>query len=75
MLVSPFVFDSSVAGIFWTLCRGGRLVLPAEDFQRDLTAFAALVERENISHLLCLPSLYTLLLRQAAPEGSAACAA
>jgi amino acid adenylation domain-containing protein len=67
MLVSPFVFDSSVAGIFWTLCQGGRLVLPAEDFQRDLTAFAALVEREGVSHLLCLPSLYSLLLRQAAP--------
>jgi amino acid adenylation domain-containing protein len=67
MLVSPFVFDSSVAGIFWTLCQGGRLVLPAEDFQRDLTAFAALIEQESISHLLCLPSLYSLLLRQAAP--------
>jgi amino acid adenylation domain-containing protein len=67
MLVSPFVFDSSVAGIFWTLCGGGRLVLPAEDCQRDLTAFAAFVERESISHLLCLPSLYALLLRQAAP--------
>ncbi|HEX8559857.1 MAG TPA: amino acid adenylation domain-containing protein [Pyrinomonadaceae bacterium] len=69
MLVSPFVFDSSVAGIFWTLCRGGRLVLPAEEFQRDLNEFAALIEREGVSHLLCLPSLYALLLRQAAPAG------
>ncbi len=28
LLLSSFAFDSSVAGLFWTLCRGGRLVLP-----------------------------------------------
>ena len=64
LLVSPFVFDSSVAGIFWTLCAGGVLALPPEDFQRDLPRFVASVARHGVSHLLCLPSLYALLLEQ-----------
>ncbi|HEX5876098.1 MAG TPA: non-ribosomal peptide synthetase, partial [Pyrinomonadaceae bacterium] len=64
MLVSPFFFDSSVAGIFWTLCQGGKLVLPPKDFERDFTAFAALIEAEQVSHLLCLPAVHSLLLRQ-----------
>jgi amino acid adenylation domain-containing protein len=62
MLVSPFFFDSSVAGIFWTLCTGGKLVLSPTRFEPD--AFAALIEKEQVSHLLCLPSVYSLLLRQ-----------
>jgi amino acid adenylation domain-containing protein len=65
MLVSPFFFDSSVAGIFWTLCQGGKLVLPPKNFERDFTAFAALLEAEQVSHLLCLPMVHSLLLRQA----------
>ncbi len=64
MLVSPFYFDSSVAGIFWTLCQGGRLVLPPNDFEKDFTSFTNLIEAEKISHLLCLPMVYSVLLRQ-----------
>ena len=30
LLLSSFSFDSSVAGIFWSLCSGGTLVLPGE---------------------------------------------
>jgi len=65
MLVSPFFFDSSVAGIFWTLCQGGKLVLPPKDFERDPKALAALIEAEQVSHILCLPMVHSLLLRQA----------
>ena len=68
MLVSPFFFDSSVAGIFWTLCQGGKLVLPPNDFERDFASFANLIEEEEVSHLLCLPMVYSLLLRQASHE-------
>ncbi|HEY6801979.1 MAG TPA: amino acid adenylation domain-containing protein, partial [Pyrinomonadaceae bacterium] len=64
VLISPFFFDSSVAGIFWTLCQGGKLVLPAKDFERDLPALATLIETENASHILCLPAVYSLLLRK-----------
>jgi amino acid adenylation domain-containing protein len=68
MLVSPFYFDSSVAGIFWTLCQGGKLVLPPNDFERDFASFANLIEEEKVSHLLCLPMVYSLLLRQASKQ-------
>jgi len=64
LLLSSFSFDSSVAGIFWTLCQGGNLYLPAEGLQMDLPRLAELIERGRISHLLCLPSLYSLLLKQ-----------
>jgi amino acid adenylation domain-containing protein len=65
VLVSPVFFDSSVAGIFWTLCQGGKLVLPPNDFERDFPGLATLIEDEQASHILCLPMVYSLLLRQA----------
>ncbi|BCL80831.1 hypothetical protein ccbrp13_32960 [Ktedonobacteria bacterium brp13] len=65
LLLSPFSFDSSVAGIFWTLCCGGRLVLPQEHFQYDLAQLPHLIERQAISHMLSIPSLYLFLLDQA----------
>jgi len=64
LLLSPYYFDSSVAGIFWTLCQGGTLCLPQEGFQMDLTQLATVISQERISHLLMLPSLYQLLLTE-----------
>ena len=68
LLLSSFAFDSSVAGIFWTLCAGGNLVLPQQKLQQDPQELAKLIEEYRISHLLCLPSLYQLILEQAEPE-------
>jgi amino acid adenylation domain-containing protein/FkbM family methyltransferase len=62
LLLSSFAFDSSVAGIFWTLCAGGRLVLPEARRQQDPNYLADLIDRCEVSHFLCLPSLYQLLL-------------
>lgn len=62
LLVSPMAFDSSVAGLFWTLSLGGRLCIPAEEELQDMNALTDLLEREQISHLLCLPSFYSLIL-------------
>ncbi|WAK02505.1 non-ribosomal peptide synthetase [Methylobacter sp. YRD-M1] len=59
------LFDSAVAGIFWTLGQGGCLCLPGEYSGKDPAALAALIERHKISHLLALPSFYALLLNQA----------
>ncbi|AEG01889.1 non-ribosomal peptide synthetase [Methylomonas methanica] len=64
LLLSSFAFDSSVAGIFWTLAQGGCLCLPHEDSSKDPVALAALIERHDISHVLALPSLYAVLLEQ-----------
>ena len=63
LLLSSFSFDSSVAGIFWTLIQGGALILPAEDEHGDAVALAKLVAKTNATHLLALPSLYELILR------------
>ncbi|HHO68226.1 MAG TPA: amino acid adenylation domain-containing protein, partial [Gammaproteobacteria bacterium] len=68
LLLSSFSFDSSVAGIFWTLCQGGMLVLPRQGEEQDILAIADLIRRTAASHVLALPSLYGLLL-QLAPAG------
>ena len=65
LLLSSFSFDSSLAGIFGTLCQGGTLVVTPGPVQSNLMRLAALVDRYQISHLLCVPSLYSLLLEQA----------
>lgn len=62
LLLSSFSFDSSIAGIFWTLCTGGTLVLPQEGQERDIFAIDKLIRENNVSHILCLPSVYSLLL-------------
>ncbi|HEV7515730.1 MAG TPA: amino acid adenylation domain-containing protein, partial [Thermoanaerobaculia bacterium] len=64
LLVSSLSFDSSVAGFFWSLCQGGALVPARERFQLDITLLVESIARHEISHLLCLPSLYSLLLEQ-----------
>ena len=67
LLLSSFAFDSSVAGIFWTLASGGTLVLPAADEEKDVQKLANLVAGERVTHTLTLPSLYNLLLDYARP--------
>ncbi len=62
LLMSSFAFDSSIAGIFWTLCTGGNLVLPADGQERDVFEISQLVKTQAITHVLCLPTLYSLLL-------------
>jgi amino acid adenylation domain-containing protein len=68
LLLSPFAFDSSVAGLFWTLCRGGMLVIPDEDSHQDPAYLAELIETHSVSHLLGLPALYDVILQQARVE-------
>lgn len=66
LLLSSFAFDSSVAGIFWTFACGGTLTLPREYSQQTSAELADTIARRRISHLLCLPSLYAVLLEQPA---------
>ncbi|TRX03876.1 amino acid adenylation domain-containing protein, partial [Candidatus Methylobacter oryzae] len=64
LLLSSFAFDSSVAGLFWTLGQGGCLCLPEDDRIKDPAALAELIAAQKVSHLLALPSFYGLLLNQ-----------
>jgi nonribosomal peptide synthetase protein BlmX len=65
LLLSSQAFDSSVAGIYWTLCTGGTLVLPPADGQVDLNQALNLMSREEITHTLCIPSFYSSLIESA----------
>ncbi|MGQ0593714.1 MAG: amino acid adenylation domain-containing protein [Gammaproteobacteria bacterium] len=66
LLLSSMAFDSSVAGLFGTLCQGGRLVLPPA--VRDPRRLSHLILSREISHLLAVPSLYEAMLKQITPE-------
>lgn len=68
LLLSSFAFDSSVASIFWTLCSGGTLVLPQVNGVQDIPYLLNLINQNQISHLLSLPSLYSLILEQATQQ-------
>ena len=67
ILLSSISFDSSAAGIFWTLSSGGRLVLPRQRQEQAMYELAMLFEESEISHSLMLPSLYDLLLTYSKP--------
>jgi len=68
LLLSPAFFDSSVAGIYWSLCSGGTLVLPPAGDAKDINALAETIKAQRISHTLCLPSLYSIILEHAPTE-------
>ncbi|MCH9651938.1 MAG: amino acid adenylation domain-containing protein [Deltaproteobacteria bacterium] len=63
LLIPSIAFDSSVAGIFWTLAAAKTLVVPVDEEARDPRRLAGLVAEERVSGLLCVPSLYGELLR------------
>jgi acyl-coenzyme A synthetase/AMP-(fatty) acid ligase len=61
-MLSSFSFDSSVAGIFWTLGQSGTLYLPEEQMHKDPARLAQLIGEQGISHFLALPSFYAQIL-------------
>lgn len=65
LLLPSFAFDSSLAGIFWTLGTGGTLVLPPDESRCNLTELVDLMVRHCVSHVLCVPTLYRQLLDEA----------
>jgi amino acid adenylation domain-containing protein len=67
LLLSSYAFDSSVAGIFGTLCQGGCLIVPPEGTEREPAQVIEWIVRHGITDTLCVPSLYELLLTQARP--------
>ena len=65
LLTFSLAFDGSVTSIFWTLLRGGELVIPPEAAHRDPAELAALIARHHISHVVWVPSLYHAVLGEA----------
>ncbi len=62
LLLSSIAFDSSVAGLFWTLATGGALILPTDDEARDPRRLVQLIFEKQVTSLLCVPSLYAHML-------------
>ena len=65
LLLPSFAFDSSVAGIFWTLTTGGALALPPHRIEQDVQALAEFIARHRVTHTLCLPPLWEAVLSNA----------
>jgi amino acid adenylation domain-containing protein len=68
LMLSCFAFDSSVAGLFWTLIQGGALVVPREGSHLDPVALCTLLREQGITHLLAVPSFYHAILGAATRE-------
>jgi amino acid adenylation domain-containing protein len=62
LLLSAMFFDSAVAGIFWTLTTGGKLVISENRAEQDIDNLVGLFSNQRITHTLCLPGLYRVLL-------------
>ena len=62
LLLSSISFDSSKAGIFWTLCTGGNLIITENRIEQDVFRIGALIQKHAVTHTLMLPSLYKLIL-------------
>ncbi len=62
LLMSSVSFDSSKAGIFWTLCTGGTLVVSENRLEQDIDRLSGVIRKNSVTHTLMLPSLYALLL-------------
>lgn len=67
LLLSSLSFDSSVAGLFWTLATGGELVLTPGPIRESLDQLATLVSERQVTHTLCLPSVYETMRAQHQP--------
>lgn len=65
LLLSSFAFDSSLAGIFWTLTGGGQLVIGEKHIEQDMLGLSRLVADNGVTHTLCLPSLFQAMLDNA----------
>jgi amino acid adenylation domain-containing protein len=59
LLVSDYVFDSSIAGITVSLFQGGTLVLAKN---HEASHILELVVKEGVTHTLLTPSLYSVLV-------------
>lgn len=69
LLLSSLAVDSSVAGLFGTLCRGGTLVLAEDGAPTEPRELVRLIRTRQVSATLAVPSLAAPLL-EAAERGA-----
>ncbi|MFH9819086.1 amino acid adenylation domain-containing protein [Streptomyces sp. NPDC017230] len=66
--VPPLHADSGVGDIFSALVAGARVVVLAKDRLLDAARVAEEIERNAVTHIMLVPSLYQLLLERCAPQ-------
>ncbi len=64
LLLASFAHDTSVAGLFWTLLDGGRLVLPVQGWHADPDSLARLIAEHRVTHWNSVPSLLRVVLNE-----------
>ncbi|MCF8494378.1 MAG: amino acid adenylation domain-containing protein, partial [Rickettsiaceae bacterium] len=62
LLLSSIAFDSSIAGIFWSLVKGIYIILPKIKNNIDAHSIFEQMKKYQVNHLLCVPSFYKTLL-------------
>jgi amino acid adenylation domain-containing protein len=62
LLMSSISFDSSKAGVFWTLCTGGTLVVSEKGMEQDIDRMGEVIANNKVTHTLMLPSLYNTII-------------
>ncbi len=62
LLLSSIAFDSSKAGLFWSLCSGANLVISEKRLEQDIEELSKIIKAHKVSHTLMLPTLYNLIL-------------
>ncbi len=68
-MVSSISFDSSIVGLYWSLTTGGAILLPTDGQSKDFDSLVELVSGSKASHLLCVPTLYEILLSRRTSGG------
>jgi len=64
LFIYDIVFDGAIAGIFWTLLSGGKLILVEKVKVQDLNYLTQLIFEKRVTHLDVTPSFYQLLLNE-----------
>ena len=62
--IPSFSFDSSVEDIFTPLISGSRLVMIKQSKRLDIQYLSNVIVKNKISHMLLVPSLYKVLLKE-----------
>ncbi len=68
LLLASFAHDTSVAGLFWSLIEGGRVVVPVQGSHADPEYLTRLVAEHQVTHWDSVPSLLRVVLAEA-PRG------
>ena len=66
LVLAPLTFDAAGGGLYWTLSRGGTVVLPTEAEVRDPRLLGKLIRAAEVTHFDGVPSQYSVLLESAA---------